>query len=555
MVKKSVRMSSNGNIPDRRADEQTNDVIVNKPPAGLGKKNTVTIDGTSLSLEDVESVARGDNGICLSEQARQQLDHSRSVVESILARRQIAYGITTGFGKFKDTFIEPEDSRVLQRNLILSHAVGFGPPLDRELVRAIMLLRANALAKGFSGIRTAVVELMLECLNKGLHPVIPEQGSVGASGDLCPLAHLTLVLIGLGEAEHRGSILPGAKALAVAGLSPITLEAKEGLALTNGTQLMSALGTLVLLESERLAKVADIVGAMSLEAQLGSPKAFSAKIQDLRPHQGQIASASNLRALLADSQLVESHAQCSMVQDAYSLRCMPQVHGASRQAFAHARQVLEIEINSATDNPLVFADEIISGGNFHGQPLALVMDYMAIALAELANISERRTERLVNPALSNGLPGFLTSHGGLNSGLMVAQYTAASLVSENKSLAHPASVDSIPTSANQEDHVSMGPIAGRKARMILNNTRGVLAIELLCAAQGLDFRLAELGGRTPGQPLEPGAGVRAAHELVRKHIPHLEEDRQLSTDIDRARELIQTGALVEAVEARIGPLR
>lgn len=516
----------------------------------MGDNTLITIDGQSLKLEEVELVACRDAGVRLSRQAVRQLDNSRRIVESILARREIAYGITTGFGKFKDEYIEPEYSRLLQRNLILSHAAGVGPPLDRKTVRAMMLLRANALAKGFSGIRKSVVELLLDCLNLKVHPYIPEQGSVGASGDLCPLAHLALVLIGEGQAEYGARLLPGGQALAEAKLAPITLEAKEGLALTNGTQLMSALGTLAVLEAERLAKAADIIGAMSLEALLGSPKAFAEQIHRVRPHPGQMASAANLRALLSGSRLVESHAHCRMVQDAYSLRCLPQVHGASRQAFRHAREVLEIEVNSATDNPLVFPDQIISGGNFHGQPLALVMDYMAIALAELANISERRTERLVNPALSNGLPAFLTRHGGLNSGLMVAQYTAASLVSENKSLAHPASIDSIPTSANQEDHVSMGPIAGRKAAMVLGNTRRVLAIELLCAAQGLDFRMEMRdGGR-----LTPGPGLVAAHELVRSHVRHLDEDRQLSADIAIVENLIESGQLINTVEKAVGPL-
>ena len=351
-----------------------------------------------------------------------------------------------------------------------------------------MLLRANALAKGFSGIRPQVVELLLEVLNRSIHPIIPCQGSVGASGDLAPLAHLALVLVGAGEAEVDGEIVSGSVALKKKSLEPVALQAKEGLALTNGTQAMTALGALIVLEAERLAKLADIAGAMSLEAMLGSSKAFAASIQLTRPHPGQIASAHNLRRLVEGSTLMESHANCPMVQDAYSLRCMPQVHGASRQAFTHARSVIEVEINSATDNPLVFEDAVLSGGNFHGQPIAIVMDYVALALAELANISERRTERLVNPALSNGLPTFLTLRGGLNSGLMVAQYTAAALVSENKPLAHPASVDSIPTSANQEDHVSMGTIAARKAHAILINLRKVLAIELLCSCQGLDFR-------------------------------------------------------------------
>lgn len=521
--------------------------------------STLLIDGNSLRLEDLEAVARGSVSVKLSDQARVQLAASRQVVERILSSGQAVYAITTGFGKFKDVRIPPEDSRKLQRNLILSHAAGVGPAFDRQVVRLVILLRANALAKGYSGIRTDVVDLLLGCLNNGVHPVIPEQGSLGASGDLAPLAHMALVVIGEGEAEWQGRLISGRAALDAAGLKPIVLEAKEGLALINGTQIMAALGSLVLLEAERLAKVADIVGAMSLEAQLGSPRPFAPEVHRVRPHPGQIESAANLRLLLADSGLVESHRDCPLVQDAYSLRCMPQVHGASRQAFKHARAVLEIEINSATDNPLIFDDGAISAGNFHGQPLAFVMDYAAIALSELANISERRVERLVNPALSNGLPAFLTEHGGLNSGLMLAQYTAASLVSENKSLAHPASVDSIPTSANQEDHVSMGTISCRKARMILNNVRKVLAIELMCAAQGLDFRLGNGYRHKHEQTCAvegalPGPGITAAYKLVREHIPHLEEDREIHHDINTAERLIASGDLISYVESALGQL-
>jgi len=523
----------------------------------------IELDGYNLKLDEVEAVAREHRLVQLSATAVSQLKSSRAVVERLLNNREIVYGITTGFGKFKDVYIAPEDSVAMQRNFLRSHACGVGPLLDEETVRATVLLRANALAKGFSGIRPEVVELLVSLLNQAVHPCIPEQGSVGASGDLAPLAHLALVLIGEGRAQVNGSTLSGSDALAAKGLKPVTLLAKEGLALTNGTQLMSAIGTLVVLEAERLAKIADILGAMSLEAQLGSRKAFSELIHNTRPHPGQLASAANLRKLLGESTLMESHANCPMVQDAYSLRCMPQVHGASRHAFAHARQVLEIEINSATDNPLVFEDCVLSGGNFHGQPLALVMDYVAIALAELGNISERRTERLVNPALSNGLPTFLTRRGGLNSGYMVAQYTAAALVSENKSLAHPASVDSIPTSANQEDHVSMGTIAARKARMILKNLRNILAIELLCGCQGLDLRTAAhitLGDDdlptfchdTTG--MVAGQGVKAAYDFTRQHVRHLAEDRDLSLDIAAAEQLIASGALLAAVENAVGVL-
>lgn len=519
---------------------------------------TVEIDGHNLQLSELEDVAFGGASVALSAAAVGQIKDSRSVVDKALQSGEAIYGITTGFGKFKDVFIPPEDSKILQRNLILSHAAGVGPAFERSISRAALLLRANALAKGFSGVRIQLVELLLECLNRGVHPVIPEQGSLGASGDLAPLAHLSLVLIGEGQAEFHGEILQGGEALRQAGLEPLVLEAKEGLALTNGTQIMQSMGCLLLLEAERLAKVADIIGALSVEALLGTNRAFSEKIHRIRPHAGQIQSAANLTKLLAESSIITSHIDCPMVQDAYSLRCMPQVHGASRQAFRHAREVLEIEMNSATDNPLVFEDEILSGGNFHGQPLALVLDYAGIAIAELASISERRTERLVNPALSNGLPAFLTTNGGLESGFMIAQYTAAALVSENKVFAHPASVDSIPTSANQEDHVSMGATAGRKARMILNNTRKVLAIELLVATQGIEYRICPDLLSGSGQPAEellmPGAGVYAAYKLVRDNIARLSFDRELSADIARAEMLISSGALLAEVERVLGPL-
>ncbi len=517
---------------------------------------TLFINGHNLTLEDLEPVASGTTQVKLSDLAKAQLVASRQVVDKVLASGQAVYALTTGFGKFKDVRISPGDTDKLQRNLILSHAAGVGSPFTTDIVRLVLLLRANALAKGYSGIRTEVVELLLNCLNCGIHPVIPEQGSLGASGDLAPLAHMSLVLIGEGEAEVNGKIVSGAQALAACCLKPITLQAKEGLALINGTQVMSAVGSLTLLEAERLAKVADIVGAMSLEAQLGSAAPFGEDIHKIRPHPGQIESAANLRSLLAGSSLVESHKNCQLVQDAYSLRCMPQVHGASRQSFKHARTVFSIEINSATDNPLIFDDCAISAGNFHGQPLALVADYLATAICELANISERRVERLVNPALSNGLPAFLIADGGLHSGLMIAQYTAAALVSENKSLAHPASVDSIPTSANQEDHVSMGTIACRKARMILNNARKVLSIELLCAAQGLDFRLGNGSTKAPCAvpDVEPGPGIKAAHSLVRQHIAHLSEDREIHHDIMSAERLIQSGELIAAVESALGTL-
>lgn len=517
-------------------------------------QSSLAIDGNNLRIEDVEEVANLQTTVELSPVGLKQLQASRRRLENLLERGETIYGINTGFGKFKDALIDPRDSRQLQRNLVLSHAAGVGPAFDAATTRAIMLLRANALTKGFSGIRTEVVQLLLELLNRQVHPVIPEQGSLGASGDLAPLAHLALVLIGEGEAEFRGDVLAGNKALSKSGLKPINLEAKEGLALLNGTQVMSALGCLIVAEADRLAKMADIIAALSLEAQMGSAKPFAEEIQTVRPHPGQISSAANMRRLLEGSEIIASHADCGMVQDAYSLRCIPQVHGASRQAFRHAREVMEIEINSATDNPLVFKDDVLSAGNFHGQPLALVLDYLSMALSELANISERRTERLVNPQLSNGLPAFLTKYGGLNSGFMIAQYTAAALVSENKSFSFPACVDSIPTSANQEDHVSMGVTSGRKARMILNNARRVLAIELLCAAQGMDFRIDILKGHAHSSKSLPGPALQAAHQFVRKHIRHLGHDRELHKDIAAAEQLIKSGGLLRTVEAVIGTL-
>ena len=537
----------------------------NLPNSDNSPSVKLALDGFNLTIEDVESVARNKTKVGLSDKAIVQLKKSREVVDGYLQRGDVVYGITTGFGKFKDIYIAPEQTEQLQRYFLFSHACGMGDLFDTDTVRAITLLRANALAKGFSGIRPEVVTLLVELLNHDIHPLIPQQGSVGASGDLAPLSHLALVLIAEGKAEYKGHVISGKDALKAAGLEAVVLKAKEGLALTNGTQVMSALGCLTVGEADRLAKMADIIGAMSLEAQLGSQKAFLAPVHEVRPHPGQKASASNLLKLLADSELMESHKDCPMVQDAYSLRCMPQVHGASRQAFKHAREVLTIEINSATDNPLVFPDQVISGGNFHGQPLALVLDYVCIALAELANISERRTERLVNPALSNGLPAFLTRNGGLNSGYMIAQYTAAAIVSENKVLCHPASVDSIPTSANQEDHVSMGTISARKARSVMHNLRRVLAIELLCAAQGLDLRCGIIDAVpdvghvfTPGSNTEhgmkAGRGVEAAYRFVRSLIPFLEEDRELHLDLARAEEIIISGELLTVVEKAIGAL-
>lgn len=501
----------------------------------------VTIDGNSLTIDEVVAVARGNAQVRVSGDSIEKMEESHQMVNQLLAGKKVVYGITTGFGKFSNVVISRDETEQLQKNLIMSHAAGVGSPLPEEVVRAIMLLRANALAKGFSGARPDVVDTLVRMLNHHVHPVIPEKGSVGSSGDLAPLSHMVLVMIGMGEAFYQGTRLSGGMAMEQAGITPLRLEAKEGLALINGTQVMTAIAALAVFDARRLAQTADIVAALTVEAAEGIVDAFDDKLQQVRPHRGQMQSAALLRELLADSQILAA-AGHKRVQDAYSLRCIPQVHGASRDAIDYVGKVVEVEINSATDNPLIFPDagEVISGGNFHGQPVALAMDFLGIALSELANISERRIERLVNPQLS-GLPAFLTEKGGLNSGYMIAQYTAASLVSENKVLAHPASVDSIPTSGNQEDHVSMGTIAARKARSILENVQYVLAVELLCAVQGIDFR-----GR------KPGAGTAKAYASVRNRIPKLGDDRVICHDIEEAVHIIRDETLIQAVGSLAG---
>ncbi len=506
----------------------------------------LALDGEGLTLADVRRVAVDHQPVALTPRSREAMDRSRAYVAKLLEEDRVVYGITTGFGYFKNRRIPQDAVEALQHNLLRSHAAGVGTALPTDVVRAMLLLRANALAKGYSGVRPLVVDLLVELINRRVHPQIPSQGSVGASGDLAPLSHLALVLIGEGFAELDGEILPGAVALERAGLEPIQLSAKEGLALINGTQAMAGIGSLVLEQARNLAKLADIACSMTLEATLGSNRAYLDFFHQVRPHPGQMTSARNLMRLTEGSGLIASHAGCDRVQDAYSLRCAPQVHGASRDALEYATRVFEIELNAATDNPLIFPDhdEVLTGGHFHGQPLALAMDFTAIALAEFASISERRTERLVNAAYSNGLPMFLAEEGGLNSGYMIIQYTAASLVSENKVLSHPACVDSIPTSAGQEDHVSMGTTSARKARTVLANVEHVLAVEFLCAAQGLDFR----------QPLKPGAGAHAAHKAIRRRVDHLSTDRYAREDIDRMVAMIRDGSLLQAVEAALGPL-
>ncbi len=515
----------------------------------------IIVDGESLRLEDVVAASEAwadprSVRVELAPEARERVARAREAVEHLLTCGEVIYGITTGFGHFKDRIIPAVDAERLQHNILVSHAVGVGEPLDEATTRAVMLVRANTLAKGHSGVRVETIERLLEALNAGVHPRVPEKGSLGASGDLAPLAHMALVLTGEGEARHRGETMPGGEALRRAGIEPLTLAAKEGLALTNGTAFMTAIGSLVTAQSERLAQTADIAGALSCEALYATPRAFDARIHAARAHPRQVACAGYLRRLLDGSQFLRPDDPLN-VQDAYTLRCMPQVHGAARDAIAYARWVLEIELNSATDNPLIFFEEdgtpvCLSGGNFHGEPVAIAMDYLAIALAEIGNISERRVTRLTDDASNQGtLPAFLIKHGGLNSGFMMAQCTAAALASENKVLAHPASVDTVPTSANTEDHVSMGAIAARQAREVLGNVETIVAIELLAAAQGVDFRREVLGD------VRLGRGTAPAYRLVRERVPFLEQDAYMAPLIEAVRQLVHSGELVRAVNAAL----
>ncbi|MDQ6682788.1 MAG: histidine ammonia-lyase [Chloroflexota bacterium] len=495
------------------------------------------LTGRDLTIAQVVEVARTRRTVGVAEEARTRMRASRLTIERLVADGATVYGVTTGFGDLADVRIEPDGSLALQRNLVRSHAAGVGPPLPADVVRAMLLLRANTLAVGLSGVRPSVADQLCALLNAGIHPVIPSRGSVGASGDLAPLAHLALVLIGEGEAELDGRSMAGADALAAAGLEPLVLEAKEGLALLNGTQLMAGIGALVVHDAQLLAATADVVGAMSLEALLGTTAAFDERLVGARPHPGQLATAGHLRELLTGSEIGDSHRSSPhRVQDAYSLRCMPQVHGAVRDAFDQLERVLVVEINAATDNPLVFPDgAVISGGNFHGEPVALALDYTKLAITELASISERRAARLVDAHLS-GLPAFLSEQPGMQSGLMIAQYTAAALVNELQVLVHPASADTIPTSANQEDHVSMGATSALHLRAALDAAQSVVAIEALCAAQALDFR----------EPLHPGPHLEAAHAAIRSVVPHLSDDRPPAPDIAAVRALVESGALLAA---------
>jgi histidine ammonia-lyase len=495
------------------------------------------LTGQPLSLSDIAEVAYGQTTIEVAASAHDRIRESRKVIEEIVAKGGVVYGISTGFGKLADVQIPTDELRQLQLNLVRSHACGVGKPLGFPEVRAMILLRANVLVLGLSGIRLEVIELLCELVNRGVTPFIPEKGSVGASGDLAPLAHLSLTLIGEGEAYYEGELLPSADALKKAGLRPVILEAKEGLALLNGTQAMHAVGGLALFRAQRLARVADIAGAMSLEALKGTPTAFDERIHNARPHPGQQAVAEHLRHLLRDSEIRRSHlADDPRVQDAYSLRCMPQVHGAVRGALDHCEGVLKIESASATDNPLVFAEtrDVLSGGNFHGAPLALALDYAAIAVTDLMSISERRTDRLVNPDSSEGLPPFLTPHAGTHSGFMILHVAAVALLNEAKVLAHPASVDNLPTSGGKEDHVSMGMTAALKLRTIVENAEHVLAIELLAAAEGIEFR----------RPLKGGVGVEQAYDRVRSISEPVDADRSMSSDIASVAAAIREGLFV-----------
>ena len=507
------------------------------------KEILLGVDG--MSLEALVAIAREGARVRLTKESEERIVKARKLIEKWVGEERTIYGITTGFGALSDVTISKEDTRRLQENIIMSHSAGVGGPLDVETVRAVIALRIKDLARGNSGIRLETVLRLQELLNRGICPVIPEKGSVGASGDLAPLAHLSLVLLGLGEAFYEGQRMPGEEALRRCGIQPLRLEAPEGLALVNGTQVMTAIGGLAVYDALRLSKMADIAAAMSLEVLMGTNTEFDPRIHQVKPHPGQIAAADNMSRITRNSEIISSHKDCSRIQDAYTLRCSPQVHGASKDAIAFVRRIVETEMNASTNNPLIFpeSEEFLLGGNFHGQHIALATDFLSMAVSELANIAERRIERLVNPQLS-GLPAFLVAEGGINSGFMIAQYTAAALVSENKVLSHPACVDSIPTSANKEDHVSMGTISARKSRDVVKNTEHVIAIELLCGAQAMDLFT----------NMKAGEGTRVTYKIIRDAVSHLERDRTLSGDIEAVVRLVRNGAILEEVEAKIGAL-
>ncbi|TCO76404.1 histidine ammonia-lyase [Marinisporobacter balticus] len=505
----------------------------------------VYIDGNSLTLQDIVDVARKNYTVGLTDEAVEKVKKARAFVDKLVDEGKVVYGITTGFGKFSDVMISKDEAKDLQRNLIISHACGVGKYFPIDVVRAIMLLRANALAKGFSGIRLETLQTLIEMINKEVYPAIPEKGSLGASGDLAPLAHMVLPLIGEGEAYYKGQLMSGKEAMEKSGINPVALTSKEGLALINGTQVLTAVGALTAFDAMNLLKLSDISVSLTMEALNGITDAYDPRTHALRPHQGQINTAKNVLNILEGSERTTRQGEIR-VQDAYSLRCTPQIHGASKDAIKYVLDKVALEINAVTDNPLIFVDDeyAISGGNFHGQPMALAFDFLGIAIAEIANVSERRIERLVNPQLS-GLPAFLTEHGGLHSGFMIAQYAAAALVSENKVLAHPASVDSIPSSANQEDHVSMGTIAARKAREIYYNASRVIAIELMASTQAIDFETADK---------KLGKGTKVAYDKVREVVETLHEDRVMYKDINKSAALIDNNSIVDAVEAVVGEL-
>lgn len=513
------------------------------------------IDGSSLTLEKIEKFIFENQKVELTSQAKKNVLKARKLVDDWIEKEEVIYGVTTGFGEFANVTISKENIEQLQKNLILSHSVGVGEDLPLYIVKIMALLRLNALAKGNSGIRLETLQLLIEMINNNIIPVIPSQGSVGSSGDLAPLSHLVLAMIGEGkvkvtnhifDAENNCKAVSAKSAFKKFNLKPVKLSAKEGLALINGTQMMTAFASFICIKAKRLARLTDVSAAMSHEALRGTDKAYDARLHELRPYDGQRNTAANMRRLIENSEIRKSHLEDDpRVQDSYSIRCIPQIHGASKDAINYVCSKVEIEINSVTDNPLLFPNEgdHIEGGNFHGQPMALALDFMKIALAELANVAERRIERLVNGSLS-GLPRFLTPKGGLNSGFMIAQYTAASLVSENKTLAHPASVDSIPTSANQEDHNSMGSISARHCYQILNNVETVIAIELLTAAQGIEFL----------QPMNCGAGTQAAYEFIRKNVPALNKDRALFKDVEKSLRFVRENSLLKEIEKSIGEL-
>jgi histidine ammonia-lyase len=503
------------------------------------------LNGENLTVFSARNIVERNIQIGIHSAAINKVKKSRNVVEKWIQENEVIYGVTTGFGEFKDVKIAKKDLEKLQHNLIISHSAGTGEAIPKNIVRLMLLLRINSLIKGYSGVRLELIEQLIKIFNSNITAYIPAQGSVGSSGDLAPLAHLASLLIGEGFAYTGNKIMPSKKALQLNGLKPFKLSAKEGLALINGTQMMTAYGVEIINRANRVSKLADIAGALSIEALRGSDKPFKLELQKVRPHKGQIKTAENLRKLLKNSEIRKSHIDCDKVQDAYSLRCMPQVHGAVKDTIDYACSVIETEINSATDNPLIFSDtkEHIEGGNFHGEPIALVLDFLKIALSELGSISERRIARLTDGSLS-GLPRFLTSKGGLNSGLMIAQYTAASLASENKVLAHPASVDSIPTSANQEDHNSMGSVSARTCFDILNNTEKIIAIEILCAAQGIDFL----------KPLKCGAGTAAAYNEIRKKIKHIDTDVNISNYIATICDAVYDRRFINSIEKASGNL-